>query len=152
MWSKSKSKSKSMKASKNRCRTTDHIRETSWHIEQTTTFCISLKIFPNQQPNTNLYIDQWPYHKDQSIQQKDHRITCISKKVLMEEKKKCDLSWPAVSQICALTSLLSTGTLRVANSTPMVDLVSKLNSFRVNRDKRLDLPTPESPMRTSLNK
>ena len=33
----------------------------------------------------------------------------------------------------------------LANSTPMVDLVSRLNSFFVNRESRLDLPTPESP-------
>ena len=38
----------------------------------------------------------------------------------------------------------------VANSTPMVDLDSKLNSFLVNRDSRLDLPTPESPIRTTV--
>lgn len=38
---------------------------------------------------------------------------------------------------------------RVANSTPMVDLESRLNSLRVNRLNRLDLPTPESPMRTT---
>jgi hypothetical protein len=31
----------------------------------------------------------------------------------------------------------------------MVDLESRLNSFRVNRLNRLDLPTPESPIRTT---
>jgi hypothetical protein len=45
--------------------------------------------------------------------------------------------------------LPSTCILRVANSTPMVDFDSKLNSFLVNRDRRLLLPTPESPMRTT---
>jgi len=45
--------------------------------------------------------------------------------------------------------LPSTCMLRVANSTPMVDFDSKLNSFLVNRDRRLLLPTPESPMRTT---
>lgn len=45
--------------------------------------------------------------------------------------------------------LPSTCILRVANSTPIVDFDSKLNSFLVNRDKRLLLPTPESPMRTT---
>ncbi len=40
----------------------------------------------------------------------------------------------------------------VANSTPMVDFESRLNSFRVNRLKRFDFPTPESPMRTTLNR
>ena len=39
--------------------------------------------------------------------------------------------------------------LRVANSTPMVDLESRWNSLRVNRLSRLDLPTPESPMMTT---
>lgn len=39
--------------------------------------------------------------------------------------------------------------LRVANSTPMVDLLSRLNSLRVNRESRLDFPTPESPMSTT---
>uniref|UniRef100_A0A2P2P5W8 Uncharacterized protein n=1 Tax=Rhizophora mucronata TaxID=61149 RepID=A0A2P2P5W8_RHIMU len=42
--------------------------------------------------------------------------------------------------------------LRVANSTPMVDLDSRLNSFLVNRDNRFDFPTPESPINTTLNK
>jgi len=40
--------------------------------------------------------------------------------------------------------------LLVANSTPMVDLDSKLNSFRVNRESRLDFPTPESPIKTTV--
>ncbi len=31
----------------------------------------------------------------------------------------------------------------------MVDLDSKLNSFLVNRERRLDLPTPESPINTT---
>ena len=39
--------------------------------------------------------------------------------------------------------------LLVANSTPIVDFDSRLNSLRVKRDRRLDLPTPESPMRTT---
>ncbi len=39
--------------------------------------------------------------------------------------------------------------LLVANSTPIVDFDSKLNSLRVNRDKRLLLPTPESPINTT---
>jgi len=39
--------------------------------------------------------------------------------------------------------------LRVANSTPMVDLDSRLNSFRVKRESKLDFPTPESPIRTT---
>ena len=31
----------------------------------------------------------------------------------------------------------------------MVDLLSKLNSFLVNRESRLDFPTPESPINTT---
>ncbi len=37
------------------------------------------------------------------------------------------------------------GTMRVANSTPIVDFSSDENELRVNRDSRFDLPTPESP-------
>ena len=37
----------------------------------------------------------------------------------------------------------------VANSTPIVLLLSMLNSLRVNRDSRLVLPTPESPTNTT---
>jgi len=58
-------------------------------------------------------------------------------------------SWPAVSQICALMVLESTWMDLVANSTPMVDLESRLNSLRVKRLSRLDFPTPESPIRTT---
>lgn len=61
-------------------------------------------------------------------------------------------SWPAVSQICALTVLPSTLIERVANSTPIVDLDSRQNSLRVKRESRLDLPTPESPIRTTLKR
>ena len=42
-------------------------------------------------------------------------------------------------------------TYLVANSTPMVLLLSKLNSLRVNRDSRLLFPTPESPINTTEN-
>ncbi len=41
---------------------------------------------------------------------------------------------------------------RVANSTPIVDFESRLNSLRVNRLKRLDLPTPESPISTTAKR
>ena len=40
-----------------------------------------------------------------------------------------------VSQICAFRILPSTVMERVANSTPMVDLVSWLNSLRVKRER-----------------
>lgn len=38
----------------------------------------------------------------------------------------------------------------VANSTPIVLLDSRLNSLRVKRERRLDFPTPESPISTIL--
>lgn len=41
--------------------------------------------------------------------------------------------------------------LLVANSTPIVDFDSKLNSLRVNLDSKLDFPTPESPIKTTKN-
>ena len=43
--------------------------------------------------------------------------------------------YPPVSQICALTVLPSTLMLLVANSTPIVDLDSRLNSLRVKRER-----------------
>ncbi len=46
--------------------------------------------------------------------------------------------------------LASTWMERVANSTPMVDFESRLNSLRVNLLSRLDLPTPESPISTTV--
>lgn len=39
-----------------------------------------------------------------------------------------------MSQICAFSVLPSTVIERVANSTPIVDFVSRLNSLRVNRE------------------
>lgn len=58
-------------------------------------------------------------------------------------------SWPAVSQIWAFIVFPSTWMLLVANSTPMVLLLSRLNSLRVKRDRRLLFPTPESPINTT---
>jgi hypothetical protein len=42
--------------------------------------------------------------------------------------------------------------VRVANSTPMVDLESREKVLRVKRERRLDLPTPESSTSTTLNR
>lgn len=61
-------------------------------------------------------------------------------------------SCPAVSQICAFIVFPSTWMLLVANSTPMVLLLSRLNSLRVKRDRRLLFPTPESPINTTKRK
>jgi hypothetical protein len=47
-------------------------------------------------------------------------------------------SCPAVSQIWALTVFPSTVVERVANSTPIVDFESKLNSFLVKRESTTD--------------
>jgi hypothetical protein len=41
---------------------------------------------------------------------------------------------------------------RVANSTPIVLLLSRLNSFRVNLESKLLFPTPESPISTTKNR
>jgi len=65
--------------------------------------------------------------------------------------KMLDLSWPAVSQICALTSLWSMTSVLVRNSTPIVGFDFKWNSFFTNRFKSWDFPTPESPTITILN-
>ena len=54
------------------------------------------------------------------------------KNVRMEDEKG-QLNAP-VSQICALSVFPSTVIERVANSTPIVDFVSRLNSLRVNRE------------------
>ena len=59
------------------------------------------------------------------------------------------LTFPEDAQI---QSVGPTWMLRVANSTPMVDFDSSENSLRVNRLSRLDLPTPESPMSTTLKR
>ena len=48
--------------------------------------------------------------------------------------------------------IIDTSILLVANSTPIVCLDPSVNSFLANRERRLLLPTPESPVRTILNK
>ena len=61
-------------------------------------------------------------------------------------------SCPAVSQICALITWPdSVVIVLVANSTPIVVLDSRENSFLEKRVNRLVLPTPESPTSTILN-
>jgi hypothetical protein len=54
--------------------------------------------------------------------------------VRIEGKQKTGRLGAPVSQICALSVFPSTLIERVANSTPIVDLVSRLNSLRVNRE------------------
>lgn len=59
-------------------------------------------------------------------------------------------SSPAVSQICAFTTASPTRMVRVENSTPMVVRLSWLNSLRVKRESRFVFPTPDSPIRTTV--
>ena len=83
-----------------------------------------------------------------------------------EEKSEPKMVSVPVSQICALIILPSTGMFLVANSTPaviewvsrprerrerspIVDLVSGLNSLRVYLDNRFDFPTSLSPIKTT---
>ena len=72
---------------------------------------------------------------------------CLNKRTTRKQNTNVVLP---VSHIWALIVFPSTWILLVANSTPMVDFDSKLNSFLVNRERRFDLPTPESPMRTTV--
>ena len=55
-----------------------------------------------------------------------------------------------VSQICALTVLPSIASERVANSTPIVDLDSWLNSLRVNRERTICPRKPEKRPRRQI--
>ena len=73
-------------------------------------------------------------------------------KILLHFSHQISTLSPAVSQIWAFMVFPSTWMDLVANSTPMVDLDSRLNSFLVNLESKFDLPTPESPMRTTGNK
>ena len=55
-------------------------------------------------------------------------------------------SWPAVSQICKMTILLSNLIAYFPNSTPIVIACYLSNSFVRTRFIRQDFPTPESPI------
>lgn len=59
-------------------------------------------------------------------------------------------SWPAVSQICSLTRLLSSSMVRILKSMPMVVMNEGVKLSSEKRSRQHDLPTPESPMRRSL--
>lgn len=104
----------------------------------------------NHNKHVMRYIDEEQWVKTERFTRQLH--TTVSRPLLshthadvMARQRSC----PAVSQIWAFTVLPSTWMLRVANSTPMVLLLSRLNSLRVKRDSRLLFPTPESPMRTT---
>ena len=68
---------------------------------------------------------------------------------MMSNHSSADRPQTIIPSYLPLTVLASTLMLLVANSTPIVDLESRLNSFLVKRDNRLDFPTPESPIRTT---
>lgn len=64
----------------------------------------------------------------------------------------CYLSWPAVSQNCALILYSSISMPLPAKSTPIVAFESKLNSSFAYLKRRFDFPTPESPATISFSK
>lgn len=66
-----------------------------------------------------------------------------------EEKRSKKQQCPSKHKLLFITFTSVTNSDLVANSTPIVLLLSRLNSFLVNRDKRLLLPTPESPISTT---
>ena len=59
-------------------------------------------------------------------------------------------SWPAVSQICSFTRLPSSSIVLILKSMPMVVMNDGVNESSLKRSRQQDLPTPESPIRSSL--
>ena len=59
-------------------------------------------------------------------------------------------SWPAVSHICSFTRLPSSSIVRILKSIPMVVIKDGVKESSLKRSRQHDLPTPESPMRSSL--
>lgn len=59
-------------------------------------------------------------------------------------------SWPAVSQICSLTRLPSSSMVLILKSMPIVVMKDGVKESSLKRSRQHDLPTPESPMRSSL--
>lgn len=59
-------------------------------------------------------------------------------------------SWPAVSQICSLTRLPSSSMVLILKSMPMVVMNDGVKESSLKRNRQQDLPTPESPMSSSL--
>lgn len=64
----------------------------------------------------------------------------------MVRKRSC----PAVSHICSFTRLPSSSMVRILKSMPMVVMNEGVNESSLKRSRQHDLPTPESPMRSSL--
>lgn len=59
-------------------------------------------------------------------------------------------SWPAVSQICSLTRLPSSSMVRILKSMPIVVMKEGVKESSLKRSRQHDLPTPESPISSSL--
>lgn len=59
-------------------------------------------------------------------------------------------SWPAVSQICSLTRFPSSSMVLILKSMPMVVMKDGVKESSLKRSRQHDLPTPESPIRSSL--
>jgi hypothetical protein len=59
-------------------------------------------------------------------------------------------SWPAVSQICSFTRFPSSSIVRILKSMPIVVIKDGVNESSLNRRRQHDLPTPESPISSSL--
>ena len=66
----------------------------------------------------------------------------------MVRKRSC----PAVSQICSLIVLPSSSIVRILKSTPIVEMYDSVYVSSAKRSSRHDLPTPESPISSSLNR
>jgi len=64
----------------------------------------------------------------------------------MVRKRSC----PAVSHICNFTRLPSSSIVRILKSIPIVVMKEGVKESSLKRSKQQDLPTPESPMRSSL--
>jgi len=99
------------------------------------------------QPKENILL---PSHVHTSLP--NHQVLPLFQHILLPTNRSSpvrSMHDVPVSHIWALIVLLSTWILRVANSTPMVLLDSKLNSLRVKRPNRFVFPTPESPISTT---
>ena len=67
---------------------------------------------------------------------------------MIVRKRSC----PAVSQICSLIVFPSRSIVRILKSTPIVLMYDSVYVSSAKRRSRHDLPTPESPISSSLNR
>lgn len=59
-------------------------------------------------------------------------------------------SWPAVSHICSFTRLPSSSIVLILKSMPIVVMKEGVKESSLKRSRQQDLPTPESPISSSL--